>query len=102
MKRGMTNHDILNEMKNEPNFIGVFPHDKLPNHNLSGKDSLIVNYNNYNQPGSHWVAIYGNQFFDSFGIVPSDTIQDWMRKSAKLNVGEIHYNTLNLQSFVKN
>ena len=85
-------------LEDEPQFLGVFSHDQLPDGDLKKGDSLIINYNNHNEPGSHWVCIYGpNEFYDSFGIVPSDVIQDWMRKSAKLKQGEIKFNSQQIQ-----
>jgi hypothetical protein len=45
--------------------LGVFPRDKQPAKH--GKNYYIVNLDNSNQPGSHWVAVAGNLVYDSFG-----------------------------------
>jgi len=88
----ISNYEILDFMKNEPNFIGVFSHDTLPIlNNPISTTSLIVNYNNSNEAGSHWVATYGTQFYDSFGVIPSDIIQKWIRTTYKIPKGHIEY-----------
>lgn len=46
-------------------FLGVFAHDEMPQ-STTGK-YCIVNLDNHNQPGSHWVAIADNIIYDSFG-----------------------------------
>ncbi len=79
-------------MKDEPNFIGVYSHDTLPLiKHPKANTSLIINYNNQDEPGSHWVACYGKEFYDSFGVVPSSTIQNWLRKTYHLDKGDIVY-----------
>lgn len=79
-------------MKDIDGFIGVYSHDTLPNLNhTQNNTSLIINYHNEGMPGSHWVACYNNEFYDSFGIVPSKTIQDWLRKTYHLKKGDIQY-----------
>ncbi len=83
-------------MKNEPNFLGVYSHNNLPKRetvNTKQKNnSLIVNYHDDDQQGSHWVAIYGkNEFYDSFGVVPSQIIQNWIRDTYRIKKGMIQY-----------
>ena len=55
-------------------FIGVFAADTLPT-NLSYPCTLIVNTDDSNLPGQHWVAIHIDKkrigyFFDSYGMTP--------------------------------
>lgn len=50
MKRGARN----------PNFIGVFPLDKLPLHLPPQAGSFIVNSDTHNLPGQHWIAVSYN------------------------------------------
>jgi len=83
-------------MKDQPNFLGVYSHNNLPNRkdvNVNqSNNSLIINYNDDDQAGSHWVCVYGkNEFYDSFGVVPSTTIQNWIRNIYKTKKGNIHY-----------
>lgn len=46
-------------------FLGVFAHDEIPQSTAS--QYCIVNLDNHDQPGSHWVAIADNMVYDSFG-----------------------------------
>ena len=43
-----------------PNFLGVFMRDTLPPH-PHNIECVIVNFNTYNQPGSHWVCYHRNE-----------------------------------------
>ena len=54
-----------------PNFIGVYPLDKIPTY-LKPPSNFIVNTHTKNLPGEHWVAVSyqkdGRVYaFDSFG-----------------------------------
>ena len=53
------------------NFIGVFMMDELTQSIPLTKECYIVNLQNSNQHGSHWISIYKSNnsiyFFDSFG-----------------------------------
>ena len=84
-------------MKNTKGFIGVYAHDQLPNIKMNS-GSAIINYNNHDQGGSHWIAVYNHEFFDSFGIVPSDINQEWMRKSFNVKEGDIKYSSTQIQN----
>ena len=46
-------------------FKGVFARDSLPHPVTSGY--YIVNLDRHDEPGSHWVAICDEIFYDSFG-----------------------------------
>lgn len=56
-----------------PHFIGVFSRDRLHFH-PKRKESAIINLDNENNIGTHWVAYRktGNnvEYFDSFGNLP--------------------------------
>ena len=61
--------EVLEPLTYCPNFIGVFPLDKLPE--IQPNISLIVNTDIAVEPGSHWVSIFVTRdvvyIFDSFG-----------------------------------
>lgn len=71
--RGLYDYEIEEIMKGIPNWIGVYPSDKvmdiIPKENMN----LIANLDKSNEPGSHWVAIrFDNkskscEYYDSFG-----------------------------------
>ena len=42
--------------------------DNLPKVKKSG--GYIINLDEYDDTGTHWVAIYNNVYFDSFGVYP--------------------------------
>lgn len=50
----------------DPQFQGVFARDELP----GKKQSLIFNSDPRGKPGTHWMAIYNNEFFCSFATAP--------------------------------
>ena len=54
--------------------VGVYPADKIPLV-LTKPTAIVVNNEDHTKPGSHWLAIYINEFghgfyFDSFGLPP--------------------------------
>lgn len=55
---------------NIPHFRGVFSKDKLPSSSWE-KEALIVNLDNDDGPGTHWVALRKNglqvKYYDSYG-----------------------------------
>lgn len=96
-----------------PGFLGVFAADRLPEKiGRLHKESLIVNYDDAGEPGSHWCAIIftrggAARWFDSFGAPPDgeDTIlnrkttfRDYLARHAR----GWTYNTLDLQCLAEN
>lgn len=55
-------------------WLGVFSADTLPRHVPQTPWSLVVNYENHNEPGDHWVAAMGSHgrayYFSSFALPP--------------------------------
>lgn len=45
-------------------FKGVFPFDKIPK---TKKGYMIINLDDSDEPGSHWIAKADNMLYDSFG-----------------------------------
>ena len=72
------------------NFRGVFAKDEFTIFsNLNSHQTFIVNTDNSNQPGSHWVAFqfsgdYSCEYFDSYGFPPSFYGFDNVLKSYKI------------------
>lgn len=67
---------LLSDPHVGPEFLGVFPSDKLPKH-ISYPCSLVVNTDPSFEKGEHWVCYYfdsnGNaEYFDSYGFPPSN------------------------------
>ncbi len=98
--RALSNFNIksLVEYLQIPHYKGTFMKDQL-----SGKpketECAIVNFNNSNQPGTHWVAFYKNGvqriYFDSFGQIPPTEIQKYLKtpEEYKHNTPVIERNT---------
>ena len=72
-KKGLTTDFLCYVMCGKPNFIGVIPQDYLENISIQSYPiSLIVNFDNSNKPGSHWVGILITdktlEIYDSLGF----------------------------------
>lgn len=79
-------------MKNIKNFRGVFALDQLPGA-INKNECGIVNYQNSDQPGSHWIAYHNNEVFDSYGLPPPEKL----KKYIKTRYPEIVYNSTQYQ-----
>lgn len=101
---------IKEHAKPDTHFLGVFPHDHLPTHPPPGS-SLIANYSNSNQQGTHWVALMdlntkNVKYFDSYGFDADDLRLLLSRQSQFINYlrqhvvrgGRVHYNEMELQA----
>jgi len=79
-------------------YLGTVPidFDNLPYYGFDKLDfsklhkiGVVFNLDRHDQPGSHWVALYGDidkgevYFFDSYGITPDKRIRALMRRIAK-------------------
>ena len=57
-------------------FQGVYAVNMLPK---TCEGMYVINTDDHDQPGEHWVAVYNNEYFDSFGVPPLDPrIRDFM------------------------
>lgn len=79
-------------------FLGVFSRDQLPKKLYNFPCSFIVNTDNQNEPGEHWLAIYYDEkqhatFFDPYGLEPSlygfetylnNTSKSWTYNSTRI------------------
>ena len=98
-KAGLSNFDLDDLLKDTPSYLGTFSHDHVPSFKGNVPQSAIINYNDSDDLGSHWVACYKSpskqyvEFFDSFGVYPSTRIQNKLRESNK----PILYNSLPIQ-----
>ncbi len=72
-------------------FLGTFSLNHLPNFSpaRNRQAGFIINTDDCQKPGQHWVAIYiyfknGNwfgEYFDSLGQLPLPSISQWLNKS---------------------
>ena len=61
----LTNFEIQKYYQNEARFNGVYSRDNLQKTKYEGH---IINHDEYSDIGTHWVALYVNDDFDSFGV----------------------------------
>lgn len=76
------------------NFRGVFLRDLLPSRPRKSNECGILNLDDSDGPGTHWVAWSKRKpaatiYFDSYGLPPPKEIVDYL--------GPIYYNTESLQ-----
>ena len=94
----MWSTEIIEHMKDEEEFIGCFPYDKLPPIMKKTKNfSLIINTGNSQSLGEHWLAVKVIDqkcfYFDSFGLpIINEMIQDFLRQ-----YGECFYSRVCVQ-----
>ena len=75
----LSNFDIINILKHFGiEIVGIYSKDRLPS--VLKKGFYIINLNNHNEPGSHWVALYYNHldysiYFDSYGFPAPEAVQ---------------------------
>jgi len=92
----LSNTEIDNIMEKYKNYLGTFPKDWLykavPMIKEKSNCSMIVNLDDHNQGGSHWVAIYVEarpnkkksiEYYDSFARPPPKIILDEMKRMIK-------------------
>lgn len=70
----MNTKEINTILRHIKSFLGAFPCDQLPKIKKRPA-SLVVNTDDSNKPGEHWIAIYlpldgSAEYFDSFGLPP--------------------------------
>ncbi|DAC80284.1 TPA_asm: adenain [Bos-associated insect adintovirus] len=94
-QRPLTEIDIINFSKGISNFRGVFMRNQLPTAPYKW-ESGIVNLDDCNGPGTHWVAYRkkGNQveYFDSFGdLRPPLELQEYFGCNSKISYNYDRY-----------
>ena len=96
----MSNHELSKVLKDIPEFLGVFPKDKIPHHISNYPCGLVMNTADGDQPGEHWVAAYFHTpchavFFCSYGRHPNYyNLNNFMERNAVT----YSYNNQRLQS----
>ena len=94
----LTNYELVDyvEKLNIPDFRGVFMRDTLPN-KPKKRECGIVNFSSSKEIGTHWVCYlwyYKNGsariYFDSYGQITPQEIQDYLRTKRDRGVGVIH------------
>ena len=84
----MWSSEINEYLKDEKDFIGCFPYDKLSSIKKKKKFSLIINTGDSQTVGEHWIAVKVNGkkcfYFDSFGLpIMNVFIKEFLKKNMK-------------------
>jgi len=80
--------EIIQALHGSPSFRGVFTKDRLPTRPRRF-ESLVVNMDDHDGPGTHWVTIYKDpkkryvEYFDPFGAPPPIQVVSYLNKSNK-------------------
>jgi len=79
----LSDKNIDDFFSNNKNYLGTFAKDVIPRKFKTKNGAMIINMNNSNQGGSHWVLLLLNKkdvvYFDSFGVVPSLEVLSFMK-----------------------
>ena len=100
----MNTCEINKYLNNFIHFFGTYPKDLLPKA-LAKKAGIVINTDNSNQPGEHWVAVFLRpngyaEYFDSFGMPPMHMeIIEFLDNISPLGW---FYNTIGFQSIYQN
>lgn len=99
--------EIADALKNNPQtekyFKGVFPADKIPEHETKDQTetkAFVFNLDKSTEPGSHWVCIIlnppnqqANIYFDSYGMAPfQHSFEKFMDNCYIYNNYQLQYN----------
>lgn len=95
--------DFIRPYQNKGIFKGVYPCDKLPS-KFSLPGAFVVNLSQHYESGSHWVAIYINEYgqayyFDSFGF---DIRNQYINRFLRLHSKNVIFNKRQLQHITSN
>ena len=90
---------IDNYLRKNDNYLGTFPLDRLPDLPNKFPKSIIINTDQSNKPGDHWIAIVlmtekHAYYFDSFGL---GIIDQQIQKFLLPRYSSIIFNSLCIQ-----
>ena len=74
-------------------FRGVFAIDQLP---TICDGMYVINTDEQDKPGEHWLAVYNKEYFDSFGFPPQD------KRAIDFLETNVMYNCVSLQPLLSN
>ena len=85
-------------LRKNDNYLGTFPLDRLPDLPNRFPKSIIINTDQSNKPGDHWIAIVLTEkhayYFDSFGL---GIIDQQIRQFLLPHYSSIIFNSLCIQ-----
>ena len=87
--RAILEHDYMTKDV----FRGVYAIDQLPSYQPG---MYVINTDERDEPGEHWLAVYNKEFFDSYGNPPMDN------RIVKFLGPDYTYNAVPLQQELSN
>lgn len=91
-------------LKDIPHYKGCFPNDYIKRRKPTKHEYFVLNLQNSNQGGSHWVALINRpdseyiEYYDSFGLPPTEEVLTYMKRSGK----KVIYNSNQIQDMKSN
>lgn len=84
-------------------FLGCFSANTIPSKPCASRlypYCAVVNTDNSNEPGTHWIAIYVSnstniEYFDSFALQPNEIIQDYLSQFSNIKHSKVQLQTIN-------
>ncbi len=55
----------------------------MKDENLPKSGSYVLNLDDMSGPGTHWVAVYEGEYFDSYGLPPPEVLKDKVMANSK-------------------
>lgn len=99
----MFSFQIEHFLSGNPYFLGCFPKNKLPPMPTSFPKTIIVNTQDSNQPGEHWLALVLMKnkcfYFDSFGL---GVIEYEIKEYLKCKYNNVTYSDKCIQHITSN
>jgi len=65
------------------NDVQIISKDQLKN--MKNYNKFIINMDNSNNNGTHWVSLYDNFYFDSYGLEAPNEVYDFLNKQYYYN-----------------
>lgn len=82
----MNSLEINKQLRNEPDFFGVYARDRLPR-KTPRPSGLVINTDRSTEPGSHWIAYFIDavghaEIFDPLASeIPKNEILDFVKRN---------------------
>ena len=78
-----SNFDLLDISNDLEIPVKVLMKDELKIKHIESEIPLIINYQNVNQKGIHWVGYFKKYYFDSYGLPPLKELENFVNEYNK-------------------
>ena len=80
-----SNFDLIDIAEDLEMPLKVLMKDELTEKHIKSEIPLIINYQNLNQKGIHWVGYYKKFYFDSYGLPPLEKLEPFVKEYNKID-----------------